>query len=41
MNEFSHMSPVDNKSFNTINNSAEEYLMNEKTFDENMSPEEM
>ena len=42
MNDFSNMSPVDKESFGTIENSAEEILMNEKTFDvENMQPEEM
>ena len=41
MNDFSAMSPVDKESFGTINNSAEEILMNERTFDENMPPEEM
>ena len=42
MNDFSNMSPVDKESFGTIENSAEEILMNEKTFDvENMPPEEM
>ena len=41
-NDFSNMSPVDKESFGTIENSAEEILMNEKTFDvENMQPEEM
>ena len=41
MNDFSAMSPVDKESFGTMNNSAEEILINEKTFDENMPPEEM
>ena len=42
MNDFSNMSPVDKESFGTIENSAEEILMNEKTFDiENLPPEEM